>query len=646
MQLQYSPVKYLSIVERADNLQIFGYFLLLGIFILFLFVGSLQAKDNSEITPHHSIRLDSDPIKLIEQSEQQLQQPQKDIERINTLNSLIMAKLELSPDINLTQPINQAITLSSKLELAEFQCHFKLVKYRVLSSNNALDEDNNLIADIVDCAKRYEATYIEVLYLLFYADSLIAQRNYSQAAELYIKAFTVAETIDLVRYKRIILMRMAHMNNNMNNIEEAHANVERAIATLTGKNQFHDLSLIYMSKAYFYESERKFDSAEKYYKEALTLATAYKNIKNMHYLKGKIAYMDELKGNIEAALKTYLELYQEAFDKNYIDRQVLAGIAIANIYYKQRKYEQALTLINEIEEKAFKIEDQYSISQIYKAKSNIFEKKVEWKKAYFQLKEWIQIQHEIYQNSSEKDLNQLLYAFEISRQENENTLLKQKEESQAIEIKQHKTQQHLFLAMISLFILSVIYLLHHAVQQRKVQKKLAKLALTDELTGSSNRRDVLQKLEDEISRAQRYQHSLTIAIIDLDYFKKINDNFGHETGDKVLIAFAKICKQNLRASDLMGRVGGEEWLLAFPHTTIHETVDIISRIQADFREKTIPPIDYPLTFSVGVTNYHDNAATITAMTKNADEALYEAKNSGRNKIVVSAKSHHLQINVA
>jgi diguanylate cyclase (GGDEF)-like protein len=165
-------------------------------------------------------------------------------------------------------------------------------------------------------------------------------------------------------------------------------------------------------------------------------------------------------------------------------------------------------------------------------------------------------------------------------------------------------------------------------------KRIEELAELDELTGSFNRRCIMRMLDDEIARAGRVKTPCSIALIDLDWFKRINDAFGHPTGDEVLRAFAITVFANIRAIDRFGRYGGEEFLLMLPDTPEDEAARILDRLRA-----IIADLDWSafssgmqVTISAGVAALKPGETPDTFLAR-ADSALYAAKARGRNRIV-------------
>ena len=161
--------------------------------------------------------------------------------------------------------------------------------------------------------------------------------------------------------------------------------------------------------------------------------------------------------------------------------------------------------------------------------------------------------------------------------------------------------------------------------------RIEELADLDELTGTLSRRCVMKALNDEIARAQRGGRSCSIAMIDLDFFKKINDRFGHPVGDDVLRSFGIALFANIRGVDKIGRYGGEEFLLILPDAARDEAVRTLDRLRGMISELDWLAISPGLvvTMSAGVSMVRPDDTTDTLIAR-ADAALYRAKDAGRN----------------
>jgi diguanylate cyclase (GGDEF)-like protein len=168
---------------------------------------------------------------------------------------------------------------------------------------------------------------------------------------------------------------------------------------------------------------------------------------------------------------------------------------------------------------------------------------------------------------------------------------------------------------------------------KQAYKRIEELAELDELTGSFNRRCIMRMLDDEIARAHRSQTPCSIALIDLDWFKRINDAYGHPTGDEVLRTFAITVFANIRNIDRFGRYGGEEFLLVLPDTPADRAARILDRLRAiiaDLDWSAFSP-GMQVTISAGVATLRADETEDTFLTR-ADNALYAAKARGRNRI--------------
>ena len=172
---------------------------------------------------------------------------------------------------------------------------------------------------------------------------------------------------------------------------------------------------------------------------------------------------------------------------------------------------------------------------------------------------------------------------------------------------------------------------------KKLEKELRRLATIDSLTNINNRRNFLELAQKEIARAMRYNHSFSMAMLDIDFFKKVNDTYGHSVGDQVLIEFCEVCMQELRDEDIMGRLGGEEFAIALVECDTAEAVIVAERIRQAVASHTviIGKEEICITVSLGVVGIWKDC-DLNSMIGRADKALYKAKEKGRNQIQIFA----------
>jgi diguanylate cyclase (GGDEF)-like protein len=157
------------------------------------------------------------------------------------------------------------------------------------------------------------------------------------------------------------------------------------------------------------------------------------------------------------------------------------------------------------------------------------------------------------------------------------------------------------------------------------------LASTDDLTGTFNRRHFIELAETEMNRAQRYQHPFSVAYLDVDNFKTINDTLGHHAGDSLLRRMADTIRQDTRTTDIVARLGGDEFIILFPETGFDTVRSAVEKIK-DRLAEIMQEHRWPVTFSFGVVTFEEPPASIDQMIKVADSLMYDVKNNGKNGI--------------
>lgn len=191
---------------------------------------------------------------------------------------------------------------------------------------------------------------------------------------------------------------------------------------------------------------------------------------------------------------------------------------------------------------------------------------------------------------------------------------------------------HVFRIEADDFIVAIV----RDINKRKLlEQQLEKQAHTDVLTGLNSRGHFLALLEQEIKRAKRYNNPLSVAMLDLDHFKAINDNHGHQAGDEVLKTFARVCLEVLRKIDVIGRVGGEEFVVLFPETTLEQALEVAERLRRAIALTAVhieSGVSIRFTVSMGLASLDNRDINLDGLLNQADKALYQAKYGGRNQV--------------
>ena len=171
--------------------------------------------------------------------------------------------------------------------------------------------------------------------------------------------------------------------------------------------------------------------------------------------------------------------------------------------------------------------------------------------------------------------------------------------------------------------------------RKNLELALEKQAHFDFLTGLCNRRHFLERADAELNRSQRYENALSILMIDIDHFKRINDTYGHKFGDVVLQKIANIFQSTLRDVDIAGRIGGEEFAILLPETCIEEALDVAERLRTEVAGASVQfdqATAIQFTISIGIAAKQSRNEQLDDLLSFADKALYEAKDAGRNRI--------------
>jgi diguanylate cyclase (GGDEF)-like protein len=180
-----------------------------------------------------------------------------------------------------------------------------------------------------------------------------------------------------------------------------------------------------------------------------------------------------------------------------------------------------------------------------------------------------------------------------------------------------------------------VTVIENITDRKLLQRNYEQMAQTDYLTGLSNRRHFMQQAETELTRTLRYGSTLSLLMLDLDHFKQINDNHGHRAGDKVLQTFSTLCRSTLRESDLIGRLGGEEFVIMLPETGAADAIGVAERLRKTTEDVFVfledrQPVHF--TVSIGIAGLDERCAHLDALLQKADHSLYKAKSQGRNRI--------------
>ncbi len=314
--------------------------------------------------------------------------------------------------------------------------------------------------------------------------------------------------------------------------------------------------------------------------------------------------------------------------------QISVLLALAEVHLQKDAYEEAKTYLQRSLELA---EGDAFLAQridINRKMAQVLAEQADYSAAYDLMVNNASAQGRLFKERNSKRLLRLKTEFEVEQQQIQNALLTEQNLRQQAEIRtRQETQKYGFL-LIFLLIVITLLLLWLYIKGKRHRQRLEALANEDALTTLLTRRKALDLIDQQLKLSHRHDETISLAILDLDNFKRINDDYGHQTGDNVLRSFGILATNTFRSTDILGRYGGEEFLFAFPHTSVEQVEELLQKFAETVKsipEKIGCP-DINTTVSIGLIEARDKLST-SELIALADSALYQAKQEGRDRIV-------------
>jgi diguanylate cyclase (GGDEF)-like protein len=393
-----------------------------------------------------------------------------------------------------------------------------------------------------------------------------------------------------------------------------------------------------MQQGYLDEDLGRVDDALDAYRRVLAVAKSNSSQYSLGGAHLAMAYPYVLKQQYRQALEM-LDLAQAEFAAvGDTSNQCMIDLRRGQAHAGLGQYQRAL---GEYNRAAIAIEhsgNRRYLAMLYQARAATLEALGLPDAALADLKRYIELDARISRDQRDQQAQWLHYQFDTGRRDLENRrLIREKSlgERQVETLLQARRWQWIALALGGV----LLVLLGALIMRQLVRmQRLRELASTDALTGVANRRSIDRLGADAIAHARAAGEGFTVLTFDIDHFKRVNDSFGHLTGDQVLARIAHACQGALRQFDLLGRTGGEEFLVLLPNTRIEQAHPIAERLRAavaaiDFSEISD---DLAVTISVGMAELCAADADLQALMHRADNALYRAKADGRNRVEVEA----------
>lgn len=434
--------------------------------------------------------------------------------------------------------------------------------------------------------------------------------DYSQSAEMLREALRSAETTGMPALEAEIMTKLSHTYLLTGDPNMALSYVGRGIQTFreTKDNMRLSWALETMGEAYLISG--KHQEALACLQECVSLAISEKRAFDTVRFNQSIGNVYRALGKPERAQEIYQQVYDQARKLDIKEYECSALISIAEIIHLQKRYSESLPFLMEALEISRSIESKPQYRDCCRLLSTAYKHIEDYKLALEYHEQFLKTDKQLFNNLTDQRLKNLLVLFQVETAKKETLAIQLRAKALEEEVKERKHQQAF----------------------------LEQLASTDSLTRTLNRRAFMEIAEKTFARAVDYNEPFALILIDADYFKQINDNYGHQVGDQTLALISNRLQNNIRAIDRLGRYGGEEFNIMMPGVDGATALLTAQRLCSLFSSQPIhlSELDLMVTLSFGVTAFRPDQQNISfeALVKQADEALYDAKHLGRNGVVL------------
>lgn len=440
--------------------------------------------------------------------------------------------------------------------------------------------------------------------------------DYSQAAEILRQSLREAEEAGNSTLEAEILNDLSYNMVLAGDPELALNHLDRCIRIFRDLKDDLRLSWSLDSLGNAYSLVGRHTEAIACIMESLALAEKHQIWQDMAHIQNSAGKIFRKTGDPERALEMYQSQLELGRRLGLTGEICGALISIASLSLEKQASEEAIEYLQEARKLNQETGDQAQLSEIYQLLSTAYKQQRKFQQALEFHEQFHATEKIIFNDQADQRLKNLKVLYQLE------TAKKQAE----------------------IYHLRTIALQEEVEEQRSIQSELKEIAGTDPLTNVLNRRAFLERAATLLASVFAHKLSLAMILIDIDHFKAVNDQYGHPAGDQALRVLAERMKNNSRSNDLLCRYGGEEFIIILPDISRQQALDTAERLRAAANQHPIQlgTALVSLTLSVGLT-FHapkDPEVDINVLILQADQALYTAKNSGRNRVCIFDGSHH------
>ena len=386
-----------------------------------------------------------------------------------------------------------------------------------------------------------------------------------------------------------------------------------------------------------YAALDKNQAAKRYFNLALQSSRQIKDQLGVAYALIRLAELEQQQGDFDRALELIERALPEFKAAGAHPMEAQSLLLEADVLLSKQRVDKASKVLRSAHSLIKTLDNVQLKHHLFELQSQLHQQQQNYQHAltaYQQSVDYL-LQHQAAIQG--KQIQEVMVRLEIRRQEATNELLQKENQLQQMQLQEQKTSNYLMLWLLFSGAAIVILISYFLYQQMRSRRRYAELALKDDLTGAPNRRAIVRQCKMGLELVRQQKNTLALVIIDFDFFKQINDSFGHDVGDAVLQRFAEVTEQSLRSQDRFGRMGGEEWLLVLLDASDNDAEIIFARLLDSINRRPIKglPKEYRITFSMGFAAASQKD-TFESLYKRADDALYAAKERGRQRLQIAS----------
>ena len=547
---------------------------------------------------------------------------------------LAMAHDEIEDNANLRKDAAEGLALARELNNVEAVCQFLGFGAFLATNDGNYGGAATLYVEAIDYAEKNQLPICQAKLSLGKAEMLLRLGYVSEALPLAQQSYTYFEARNdkLSMVSALTTMAGADIGDpsDPKSRNNAVSYYERVLALLDPQTNRFELGTTYHNLAVAHARMKNYTKARIYLEKGMVIARQLEDPVSEAFLYYRLGLLARDEDHHAAAVADFDRALPMLEQTENVEMQLLVHVARARALAQLDRKTDSLDALEKAKLFAVKLKTPKTDIAYYRASSEIYAKFGDHQKAYQDVNELRGAEMRRAELANAALTTELQTRFEARQKDTENNLLRA--EAQVSEARR--------LTLILALILSLMLLGGGSfVLMRNLRKsqRLTILAMRDDLTNLPNRRSILEFAQLQFRRRRASDEGVCIALIDIDHFKNVNDDLGHDRGDAVLVAFANTCHQQLRGNDRIGRYGGEEFLLVMPGFGIEQIQGLFERLRAAVKQIRVQgvPASRSLTFSMGVAVKDSNFDTLDTLIKRADEALYRAKHGGRDRMEIS-----------